>query len=322
MKYIFSLIWIVWIVFLSHAFWYEQQWFSQYEERLQGISFSCTQQCFILLWNKWDSDSITIQWIEGQWQIVAVVLDQNGQLIPLSQQNLSWEEYVLSLSSPQKIPSQAQIWILFIGTINAVDAKIILWSLSFWWELSQWWKLFWINEWQTFYGINLRYGQKVWSWSIVEVSYFLCIIVGIILLFSWRRKKRNILYIVVVLYLLIAIRNQIDHTKVTIDGLNSYSWDESWSKTYGNLWDFYEFVEGVRNTIWLDEWWSKQCNIYYECSQPWPYCAHMESVFMKPCDKVETIEQSDYQIYYKTSPATRLGNQIFELEGSSLYQTK
>jgi hypothetical protein len=60
---------------------------------------------------------------------------------------------------------------------------------------------------------------------------------------------KNTLYLGVSLFLIIAIRNQIDYSNTTLDNLKSYTFAEEWKKTYGNLGDFYEFITQSREAI-------------------------------------------------------------------------
>lgn len=323
MKYIILLLLFVCFAVVSSVFWFEQQWFTQYTETSQGISFSCTQQCFILLWNKWSNDSVTVKWIQGQGQMIVWALGQNWQLIPLGQQNIvkDQSDYVLIINSSQgDIPTDAQLWVVFVGSISAVDMQISLWSLSFWDKIIEWWRGFWLNEWQTFYGINLRYGHKIWSTSVVIIWYRVVVLTLIVFLFLWRFRFKNILYVSLVVYLLIAVRNQIDYSVTTKQWLQTYVFASSWSKVYGNLWDYYEFIDRARWVMRIEDKMVKRCRVYLECTQERPFCAHMNTVFMKPCEPTNDITQSDYQIYYKKSPDKIFWVKLLEFNNSFVYK--
>lgn len=132
---------------------------------------------------------------------------------------------------------------------------------------------------------------------------------------------KNALYLGVSLFLIIAIRNQIDYSNTTLDNLKSYTFAEEWKKTYGNLGDFYEFITQSREAIGIKKG-NKECRVYYQCAQERPFCVHMWLVFMKPCEKTEDPSQSDYQIYYKKTPTQVLGTKILEFNNSFVYKTK
>lgn len=312
---------------LSFVSAYQQQGFDSYSETTNNtISFICNGQCLIFLGEKWTNDSLFVDNITGQGQIIVGALWQNNQLVPITQEPITNNKsfYQLPIENPQigEIPPQAQIVLVFVGDIQATESHTTLQKLTFWEKVIKNRSYFRKNEGQTFYWINLRYGQKIWNTSIIVIWYRLFLFGAILLLFKNKLSLQNLFYLSVILILLVGIRNQIDYSKTTRDNLQSYTFAQAEEKNYSNLWDYYEFISKVRNTIWLDQDWQKQCMIYLHCAQERPYCAHLETVFIQPCTVTKDITKSNYQLYYKQWPDTIFWEKILEFNGSFLYSNK
>lgn len=140
--------------------------------------------------------------------------------------------------------------------------------------------------------------------------------------FRSKLNMKNALYLAVSIFLIIAIRNQIDYTSTTVSNIKSYTLAEEGKKSYGNLGDFYEFVTQSREVMGIEKEENQSCKAYYSCAQERPFCSHMWLVFMKPCEKTDDPTQSDYQIYYKKAPTQVLGTKILEFNNSFVYKTK
>ena len=67
--------------------------------------------------------------------------------------------------------------------------------------------------------------------------------------FRSKLNMKNALYLAVSIFLIIAIRNQIDYTSTTVSNIKSYTLAEEGKKSYGNLGDFYEFVTQSREVM-------------------------------------------------------------------------
>ncbi len=305
MRYLIYLLLLIAVISPLGVFAYQQQWFASYSESSQWISFQCIQQCFILFWEKGGNDSVTIKWIKGQWQVVVWTLGQNGQLVPLGQQNVvaGQSDYTLIINSSQgTIPSDAQLWIVFVGSISAISAQVSLWSLSFWDKVVQWWRWFWTNEGLMPYSINLRYGIKIMGISVVKIWYIVFIVILLWILFTWAHKKQKskaIFYYGVCIVLFLWIRNLFNWINWTTTWLENYTFASSVDqKSFFDLWDYITFVDKMREALDLDDQFGwNDCTIMSQW-QSRPFVAHLDNVYIKPCNPVTDRSKADYLIYY------------------------
>lgn len=310
------------LLLASTTYAYTQQGFQSYQELNGGIDFTCTNQCVIQLGAKGDNDIISINNLSGNGTVAVAVAGQNGQLIPISQQAVSSSVKLMASKYNWKpVPNTAPINLIFQGNISGKGSIVSLAPSNFVDNIGMAWKTFWTNEGQTFYGINIRYGHKL-NGTWVVVAAFRVFILGIVYLYFKKRLRfQNVLYLALSLFLVIAIRNQLDYSKTTINNLKTYTFASEWSKSYGNLGDFYEFISKSRDVMRI-ETLNTSCKIYYSCLQDRPFCAHMQWVFLKPCEKTDTASDSDYQIYYKKPGPNPLGTKLLDFNGSSVYKTR
>lgn len=317
---------IIWLYWLAFSSWeYLTQWFQYYQVQGDSIDFVCQWQCLLVLWKRWSNDILKIDNLTGQWLITIWAMDIKKNIHPISQhQYQSTITVYIDQLAWQEIPQQSDIIIHFQWNIRSYSWSAIVFAQSNRIDdLSMAWKTFRSREWQTFYGINLRYGAKFWSRSIVSIWYIIFIFILVYLTIKRKISMINMLYVWVWLYLLLAIRTQIDYSLVTIDWIKSYT-IASTSKMYGNLWSYYDFITQARGILNLDrvDDMIPQCRIFFDCAQERPYCTHMEAVFMKPCEKSINIIDSNYQIYYGKIPTNPRGQKILDYQWSFLYQTK
>lgn len=302
-------------------FAYQTQGFDSYTENAGSIQFVCSSQCTIALGEKGTNDIIKISGLSGNGTIVAWAM--TDQFYPLGSQSIKQQlTFMVNSFNNQPIPNQVPIVLVVQWNVSAANGSILFTQANIIDKVSQWRKEFWANEWQTFYGINLRYGQKIWGTSVVTIWYRLFIIALAWLYFKNKLTIKMAIVVAMGIYLVIALRNQIDYSKVTINNIQSYTLAEPGNKVYGNLGDYYEFINRVREAIQLDGEKQKSCKAHTDCWQERPFCVHMNSVFMKPCEYTPNANQSDYQIYYKKTPSAPIGKKLLEFNGSSLYQTK
>ncbi len=199
MKYLIYSLVIITLIIPFGVFSYQQQWFTTYSESSQWLSFQCTQQCFILLWDKGSYDSVKIEWLKGQWQLVIGAVGQNGQLVPLWQQNIIQNQldYILIINSSQgEIPSDVQLWIVFVGSISADNAQVSLWSLSFWDKVVQWFREAMQYKEYNPRTINFLEGP-MWNGKYINQVFFWWIILLLLICFVWylyniENKRKNI----------------------------------------------------------------------------------------------------------------------------------
>jgi hypothetical protein len=300
---------------------YQNQGFESWSEQ-GGINFSCKTQCLIDLGMKGTNNLFQISGVEWNGTIIVGNIS-NGQLIPIASSPVKNGRAKLFVDSygGQDLPEQLPLVMIIDGNMTATNGSISSMKANGIDKIKIGWNSFWTNEGQTFYGINLRYGAKRGDTSVVVIWYWIFFLGLIVLYFRNKLNMKNTLYLGVSLFLIIAIRNQIDYSNTTLDNLKSYTFAEEWKKTYGNLGDFYEFITQSREAIGIKKG-NKECRVYYQCAQERPFCVHMWLVFMKPCEKTEDPSQSDYQIYYKKTPTQVLGTKILEFNNSFVYKTK
>ena len=318
MKKIFSpiclILWILW--FLGFSYWYDQYWFSEYKEKSWITSFSCTNQCYITLGQKWNIDYMNLQWsANGNWTI-AYWFTMWEQIALINQQNVFWVtqineainfwDYAQYFSS---IPDNASLILLVNWSIKwdlNIDANIF----SIWEKFSQWWKDFRKMETFTPYSINLRYWVKMNWTSIIKYWYIIFIIAWLLILLfkKWKKeqKLKTIFYVWIWIFLFIWIRNTITYTSILHQWLN---WFNS-NKNYYDLGDYIQFTSEIREKLNLDskKLTKDDCKIYINSYQEWPFTSHRESFYLKPCERVLTWELADYLIYYKTDVSAEDSN--------------
>lgn len=168
---------------------YQQQWFISFEEKNDGsISFSCVEQCSVLIW-PWEwFDMMNIEWrLQGNWQIWFWLLLQN-QIFPWYFSSIDWisEEYSYLFSRHplyQKILKQGSQLLLMVNwSVSTEWITVTKEKLSFWWTITEWWKDFWFFDSFKPYTINLlrwpiiagKSWNKifVWLFIIAFASYY------------------------------------------------------------------------------------------------------------------------------------------------------
>lgn len=296
----FSLIWF--------SFGYQQQWFSQYQEWTEWISFNCSSQCVIMLWQKDKIDYLDLEWtvkwnwVIGYWFLIwdqVSLLNQYGVVVSSDiKDSMNFAEYEQYFAS---VPWDTDLMLLVNWNINW-NIKLNSGKFSFGQRINQWWKDFWQMETFTPYSINLRYWIILMWMSIVKYWYILFVVLAVLILIfkKWKRKQkyRTIFYLWLWMFLFIWIRNAITYTSILNQGLSWFKLD----KTYFDLWDYIEFTDRIRNELNLDskEITKDNCKIYIDSFQERPFVTHRENFYLKPCERVWTSDLADYKIYYKT----------------------
>lgn len=133
---------IVWlffgIAFPTFVWWaYSSMWFEYYtEDASSTISFSCGNQCFLLLGEKGMHDGVFIDAIQGKGQIDVGTLTATSQFIPLDSQKVSgsWSYFImLDESRWSTIPSNALVMVVLVGNFSG-DRSIIKMSRQTWFD--------------------------------------------------------------------------------------------------------------------------------------------------------------------------------------------
>ena len=317
-------------LFLWFSFGYQQQWFSQYQEWLDWISFNCLNQCAITLWQKDKIDYLNLNWTVNwngaiaywflMWDQVSLLNQYEVVVSSDINDSMNFVEYEQYLSS---IPWNTDLILLVNGNVNW-NIKIDTGKFSFGQKFNQVWKDFWKMETFTPYSINLRYWITLMWKSIIKYWYVLFIVVAIFIFFfkKWKKeqKYRMIFYVWLWMFLFIWIRNVITYTSILNQWLSWFRED----KTYFDLWNYMAFTDKIRTELNLDsEKISKDgCKIYIDSFQDWPFSVHWESFYLKPCERVLTWDLADYKIYYKTQIPAEDSNKKILIDFDNSYLLK
>jgi hypothetical protein len=70
--------------------------------------------------------------------------------------------------------------------------------------------------------------------------------------------------------------------------LQSYVYQNDSDKKFFDLGDYITFTEKIREKLNLDKDKNQNCKIFIDSFQDWPFKAHWESVYLKPCKVVLT----------------------------------
>lgn len=299
------------------AFAYQNQWFDSYTENGNSITFSCSNQCVLILGEKSKNDMIKISGLKGDGDAVAGVMGTN-QFYPITNKKASENpSFIVNSLNGQAIPSNAPVALVFQGKVSATNASILFTQSNIVDKIGQIRSDFRANEPMTFYSINLRYGVKLLGTPIVVIWYWVFFLGLIILYVKKRFNVKNTLYLALSIFMIIAIKNLIATSAITIDGLQTYSFANSGSKVYANLGDNYEFMSLARKAMKIDDQQIHSCKVYLECGQERPYCVHADYIFIKPCESTKIIWEADFAIYYQKTPtSTAWRRTILERNGS------
>lgn len=304
MKKIFIL-----LLLLTPIFWftYQQQGFSQYQENGWFIKFSCESQCIMLIWNTDEYDTINLKGnINGQWVLWYGFLIWQ-QVAPWITMQINWnwiiDETFILKEAPifKQLPTNSQIVIIMQGNMNW-NIKPSLDVLGLGQKILIGWKDFRKMEPLTPYSINLRYWVKLLWTSILQYGYwFFILIAAYILIFSKDKKKekyQKIFFWGIGIFLFIGIRNFITDSRIVNQWLKDFTYQERNKKSYFDLWDYITFTDKIRNKLNLQNP-KTSCKIQANSFQDWPFTAHREFLYLKPCILVKTGSEADYIIYYK-----------------------
>jgi len=314
----------------SFSFGYQYEWFTEYQEWEEWISFKCEKKCYISLWKVGRADYLNISWEIGG----------TGNFIIFSERwNLKDFLYLGFLSSTSNayvkfsdydeillfhLQNDRWLWVEFYWNISWF-LKVNKLSFTFLQKILIGRKDFWLKE--SIYPniVNLREGIYIlWKsilvyWYIAFLLSLLCIIIFVRR--DWRQKFKIIFYIWLWFFLFIWIRNTINYTYI----LNQWI---SWFRTNKNLFDledFFPFVERIRDKLDLNfnENVNQDCKIFVKSETNRNIDDHGWFYF-KPCEHVSVWDLADYKVYYKMSiPPEDLDKHVLvEFNGSYLLDNK
>lgn len=293
---------------------YQQQWFSQFQEQLDGtLQFVCSGQCMALIAPIAWSDYVKVQgniqgngivgygFLVGQQMAPAQTLPVNGMV------NLDQQFTFQELPFYNQLPQDAQLVIVVEGALSGTMFSASLWSLWISQKLAQWRKDFWTMESLTPYSINLRYGVTILWTSLLHYWYWLFIIAALYILIFIKgdkhKKFRMVCFWWLGIFLFIGARNLVTYTWIVHQWLQQYTNAPEISKTFFDLWDYISFTQAIRDKLSLDTQ-EVACKIFINSYQDWPFKAHRELLYLKPCSVTLTWSEADYIIYYHTPVAS------------------
>lgn len=302
-KYIVAILIFLFSYNLSYS--YENQWFTNYKETQNNISLKCDKQCFIIANKKDINNYLEISWnIKWNW-IIWYWFFNWKQIVPWEfieikkENNLDKKFLFKNLAFYEQLVPEIPVVIVMEWNIESNDFSFNLWKTTFSENISWAWENFWQIESLTPYSINLRYWVKINWTSIISIFYVLFFIVFIILLFIKKyRNKETIITLWVIFFLFIWFRNLYTYWNIVNDWLKSYTFQKYEDKTFFDLWDYLVFTDTIRKELNLDKEIKKQCSIYAESYQDWPFVAHW-NLYLKPCKITTNTKDADYLIYYK-----------------------
>lgn len=317
-----------------HAFaQYQQQGFTTYAETGGTISFSCTTQCFILLWPLGSNQLLalkgTMQWggqigygfLVGQQIYPGEMLLANGSV----NSSFVFPRHQLFSKLDKQ---QTQIALVVNGNVQTTDLTIDFWKLFFSEKVAMMWTDFRTNEPLRPYSINLRYGIKL-LWTPLFIMMYWLFALGVVAIFFTNRsgeKKRSAIFLFAcVLLVLFSLRNIWNRTDWTITWFTTYVAPETDQKTFFDLGDYPVFIQKMRTALSLDEkFWATTCTMFFDAAQEWPFKVHADTVYMKPCEPAADKTTAEYIVYYKKpiGPEGQGKEVLLDWNGSFLIRNK
>ena len=317
MKKFFLLLFTILLSFWL-SFWYEQYWFSEYNEKSWIISFSCTNQCYVIIWEKWNLDYMKLQWaVNWNWTIaywyiiwneIALISQQNVFLQTQINESINFSDYTQYFGS---ISDDSNLILLLNWTINwdiYIDADVF----SFWEKFIQWWKSF--RKFDTFkpYTINLLYWPII-NWKNANRRFywiFIILFVVTLLIKTDRHKKVKILLIgIVSLRFLYDLRMWLEFINYYNDDYKNYISQERYKGMFRDRWNFYWFVNYVKDNIDTD-CKNKGISFYTDNTRPFPWSM---KYFLYP-NKIVINENPDKCIIvYWSSSIKSIDNNTIEI---------
>ncbi len=317
---LFNLFLLAWV-----SFGYQQQWFSQYQEWADWISFSCQNQCVITLWQKDKIDYLDLNW-NAKWNgIIAywfLVWDQisllNQYEVVVSadiNDSMNFVEYKQYFSS---IPWITDLILLVNGNLNW-NIKIDSGKFSFGKKLSQWWKDFRTFDSFKPYTINLLYGPIVNWENFNKWFYVMFIILFIVLLFikkDKRTKLKILLSWLLILWCIYDIRMWLEWINYYREDYKNYISQGTYQKVYRDRWDFYSFVDFVQNQLKL-EWVKNFEEIWFFTDNTRPFPGSMK-YFLYPYRIRNNQDIWKYILVYQSSKVKIIDNNSIEIDNDKI----
>lgn len=291
---------------------YQYQGFDTYiEHETNRVSFSCTTQCILFLGTKWTYDTVTLDGISGEGEVIVGALNNNNQLIPVTAQTVwsnTTHSFLLQNTELGKIPSTTPIALLFSGTFTANTSTIYFSRFSITHKLRSWRKE--LRTFDTFkpYTINLLKGAKRNGTPLAKIGLYLFLVSSIILyFFNPKTFLRNTFLFWLALWMFIDLRMWVEALQYYINDYTRYITQPIYQKTYRDREDFYSFVDFARDELKkrnIPEW----TIINFVTPNTWPFPDSM-IYFLYPYDVKVNYTGNDIAatIYYQWIDKDTLG---------------
>ncbi len=266
MKFILILIFFIYTCFFNTSLAFEQQGFTNFEDKNNHVSFLCEKQCFILLWTLDNNDYIELNWIiEWKGKIWYWFLNWI-EIIPwnffeISQNKNIKEKLVFSkFASFSQIPKQIQIVLIIDWNLKWDKIKIDLLNFNFIESF-----LNWFNEALEYREYNPRtinfLEWPMWNGKYINEAFFWLIIfllfITIIWYFIiWKNKKYCIYFWVWVLaffWIFFDFFSTVNEMKIWKNTISAKNIMENWR--LGKTSDFYSFLDFIKTKVPSKEKW-------------------------------------------------------------------
>lgn len=318
---------------------WKQQWFSTFSVQWNAVTFTCEQQCILVMDQLTQYDYLNIIGkVTGHgtiwfWFLVGT------QFVPGVLRNFQ-DTYTFPgkyfFSDTQQFPSipkTANVTFIVQGSGATQDLTFVLGSAGPLEWAGRARTSFRRNEPMTPYSINLRKWVIIGGKSIVHYAYILCLVLWLyIFIKRWNNARskdiiaKQLFIACFGIFLLVWMRNLATVVSITAWGVKNLYPETRETATYFELGDYIVFTEKVREELKLDEiiQENRACKIYAEWLSNRPYIVHRRSVYLKPCSLVENRDQADYVLYYKKQPVEPITNEnlILSFQGSYLLKRK
>lgn len=291
---------------------YNQQGFSEYNEGADGsMTFSCGSQCAVLLDDLAGKEVLSINGeITGSGSIgYGYLVGQTvypANLTPFSSETngAQWSFNEDAIYSQVAGQEGAKVVFLVYGRVAGKNISVSLGSKTFSQRVSSARKNFWRSEALAPYSINLHYGPAVGGRSRPFFASWL-IILGTIGVLIYRKRITDALPIALTVALVVmtlgGIRLMTDNVDNTSYGRKHFVRPADEQKRFFDLQDYIAVTQQVRAKLELDNVEKRKdtkCTIQATAVQDWPFRAHWQSVYLRPCELVLTGSMADYTLTY------------------------
>lgn len=319
----------LWLLGITQAA-YQQQWFNQFSESGDTISFWCQNSCVLMLGEKEDNDLIRVaggthQW-DGQWGY-GYLLWQNiyaSTLLPAASYEWSFADDPIYKQLPA---GENKVLFLVTWPLKADNVQIEMRQRGQWEAFGWAWKRFWNVENIAPYSVNLHHGPMIGSWSWPFFG-FIVMLIAVVIIYIVRKKMTlkqiitSACVVLVTIMIVWGVRLLYDDIRIVNSTQRQFS---SESRKFLELNDYIAVTEKLRDYLHLDnisEWKDKKCSIYAKSNADWPFVAHWWAVYLRPCEIVQTWSVADYALFYNVPADIATGTLALTGDSFILYNLR